>query len=70
METWHFVLALVDSVALCLCRSVGRDIEEIADNPNLLGKAVCLLYVCVMLIGGGYLLWFLWGCLRMLTGGR
>ena len=66
METWHFVLALVDLVVLCLCRSVGRDIEEIAENPNLLGKAVCLLYVCVMLAGVGYLLWFLWG---MITGG-
>ena len=66
METWHLVLALVDLVVLCLCRSVGRDIEEIAENPNLLGKVVCLLYVCVTLAGVGYLLWFLW---RMITGG-
>lgn len=66
METWHIVLALVDWVVLCLCRSVGTDIEEIAENPNLLGKVVCLLYVCVMFAGVGYLLWFLW---RMLTGG-
>lgn len=66
METWHFVLALVDWVVLYLCRSVGKDIEEIAENPNLLGKVVCLLYVCVMFAGVGYLLWFLW---RMLTGG-
>lgn len=66
METWHIVLALVDWVVLCLCRSVGKDIEEIAENPNLLGKVVCLLYVCVMFAGVGYLLWFLW---RMLTGG-
>ena len=27
METWHLVLALVDLVVLCLCRSVGKDIE-------------------------------------------
>lgn len=69
METWHLVLALVDMVVLCLCRSVGKDIEEIAENPNFLGKAVCLLYICVMLAGIGYLLWFLCGCLRMLAGG-
>ena len=69
METWHFVLAIADLVVLCLCRSVGRDIEEIAENPNLLGKMVCLLYICVMLAGVVYIGWFLWGCLRMLTGG-
>ena len=58
METWHFILALVDLVVLCLCRSMGKDIEEVAENPNLLGKLVCLLYICVMLTGVGYMGWF------------
>jgi hypothetical protein len=69
MEAWHVVLAVADLVVLCLCRSVGKDIQEIAENPSLLGAVVCFLYICVMILGCIYGIWFLYNIFGILTGG-
>ena len=70
MEAWHVVLAVADLVVLCLCRSVGKDIKEIAENPNPLGVAVCFLYICVMILGCIYGFLFLYKVFGILTGGH